>query len=134
MVETLNRDYTQRDGIIFDNEVDWQMDAVGGVKRFENLDRENLQRLVDHGFVDPNQQFNGCPSAQYFLDFMGRWPMVMAHGYAVSPRRPDYRVDVEGLEFRGPISDALRAAFVLAFRDADDLDADSKDRLFCWYD
>ena len=70
---------------------------------------------------------------QQFIDFMKKQPDVTAHGYAVSPKRDDYRVTIEGLwvpeEFVTP---AIKAAFVEFCKDADELESDGE--LNSWWD
>jgi hypothetical protein len=73
-----------------------------------------------------------------FLRFLQRWPAATAHGYAVSRRREDYRVSIEGLACdlsRLPEAERERARweFRVFCQSADDLH-DDEERLFSWWD
>ena len=70
---------------------------------------------------------------QEFLDFMRKHPAAVAHGYAVSPDRDDYRITIEGL--RVPRNDAtwdLEQAFEEFCQSADELMTNGE--LYSWWD
>lgn len=130
----LNRNHARRDEILGTALVRY----AGGIKPFSGLDASGLERLIAEAFIDPAARQNHSPTAAEFLRFMRRWPQTTAHGYAVSRRREDYRVSIEGIECRlaaVPACDAdrLRAEFELFCRGADEYHA-TDDTLFAWWD
>jgi predicted CoA-binding protein len=60
-------------------------------------------------------------------------PAFTAHGYAVSPERPDCRVTIEGIEKAGRLTTEEVIDIVNDFRGADELEITS-DYARCWYD
>ena len=111
---------------------------LGGTESFSGMTLDTLDRLIQEGFVDPEGSQNASPASLQFRDFMDsfRAEGVTAHGYIVSPARDDYRLTIEGLEARSPNRE-FRAAFALAFADADELDCDMEHDTAgqrCWYD
>jgi hypothetical protein len=129
-----NRNHARRDEILGTAHVRY----AGGVKSFAGLPAQALAQLIDEGFVAPHERQNHSPTAAEFLRFLVRWPQARAHGYAVSRRRPDYRVSIEGLECdlrtvpEGAIT-KLRGEFELLCRGADEYQDDGA-RLFAWWD
>ena len=104
----------------------------GGVRYFKRLPLEVLERLIDRGFVEM-EPWNECPGMEVFLPFLRRNPLFNAHGYAVSPERPDTRITIEGVEFDGSLSKAKIIDFFMTFRGADDMYI-GPDHARCWYD
>jgi hypothetical protein len=62
-----------------------------------DLDLAGLTALLDEGFIHPQAQQNDAPPTTAFFQLMTAWPELRASGYAVSPRRPDYRTMIDGL-------------------------------------
>ena len=92
-----------------------------------------LQQLIDHRFVEMGR-WNECGGvAALFLPFLKVHPDCTAHGYAVSPERPDCRVTIEGIEKVGQLTRDEVIDIANAFRDADELEITS-DYVRCWYD
>ena len=103
------------------------------ITHFKGLALANLEKLLAEKFADPEEQQNDCPPISEIFEFMQRNPDFTAHGYAVSIKRQDYRVSVEGVELdRPPTRDEI-VDFVKTFRFADDLDVEDN-RLHCWFD
>lgn len=105
----------------------------GGIKRFENLTLEALEKLVKEGYADPEDAQNDAQTLGCMLEFMRKFPEVTAHGYAVEGSRYDCRVTLEGLRFDGKSSQELKTAFIDEFRKADEFVCEDN-QLFCWYD
>lgn len=108
----------------------------GGIKSFEGLDVERLERLLAEGLATPDGKQNEAPTIAEFLEFMRSEPRTRAHGYVVSPRRADCRVSIEGLEIKlkpGEEAKDLRHRFVVFCRTADEL-CDTGDKLYSWWD
>jgi hypothetical protein len=56
---------------------------------------------------------------------MKNYPAVFAFGYAVTPKRRDYRVSIEGMAVnKEDITESLKAAFLVFCKDADELRTD----------
>src|SRR4051812_33608131 len=90
----LNRNHARRDEILSTTELRYS----AGIKPFTDLSVHKLRQLLDEGFIHLDCRQNCSPSTQEFLRFMERWPAVRARGYAVSRRREDYRVTLDGIE------------------------------------
>ena len=109
---------------------------AGGMCRFDNLRFKMAKELMNRGFLSPEDKQNEAPTAQEFITFMkqhdpNNW---ILHGYAISPKREDVRVSIEGIESIDPLSDHDMVDFLRTFRDADSLITDSNLQVFCWYD
>ena len=105
----------------------------GGIKRFENLTLEALEKLVKEGYADPEDAQNEAETLGFMLEFMRKFPEVTAHGYAVEGTRHDCRVTLEGLRFDGKPTKEMILAFVDGFRKADEFICEAN-QLYCWYD
>lgn len=127
-MKTLNPNRRMRDEIIFGDGTESKYD----VKRFDKLDLKQLNELVENNFIDLADCQNDSPSAGQFLALMKKYPEVSAHGYVVSPNRPDCRVTLEGLSFCGVVSDDLSRSFSLLCDDADELVIESNE-LHAWW-
>ena len=76
------------------------------------------------------------PSVQEILDFIERhnpesWVL---HGYAVSPKRQDVRVSIEGIRSIRPLNDEELTDFLRFFYTAAELIAEEGAPVSCWYD
>lgn len=130
---SLNHDIEERDRLIFGEAIDWKM-VAGGMKRFLSITAETLQDLVTKQFADPGDKQNLAPTLASFLSFMKENPgKFLAHGYAISPDRSDYRVSIEGLVSAGKVTPGLTDRFVEFCRCPAELIAE-KDRLYAWWD
>lgn len=134
-VFVLNRNHIRRDEILGTTA---SRNYYDGLKPFTGLGVEKLRQLMEEQFIHPAARQGRSPPAAHFLRFMQRWPQVVAHGYAVSRRRKDYRVTIVGIECdlsSVPASDAdkLREEFRLFCHGADEYD-DEGSRLFAWWD
>ena len=106
---------------------------MGGVRHFEKLGLDDLSKLFERNFIDPEDAQNESPTAKEMCEFMQRHPSFTCHGYAVSPDRNDYRVTIEGVERNGAVTMEMFVDFVSLFRYADEFEA-SQNGLYCWYD
>jgi hypothetical protein len=134
MGPALNRNHARRDEILGTAGARYS----GGIKHFTGLDAARLQQLVDERFLDPQARQNRSPTAEQFLRFLRRWPWVTAHGYAVSRRREDYRVSLEGLACAldgvpPERREQLREEFRQLCGEADEY-LDEGNRLWAWWD
>jgi hypothetical protein len=132
-MKTFNADYKKRNQIVFgDDDVEGET-WLGGTRHFEALDFKQLERLVDNDFIDLEGTQNCSPSAGEFMEFLEKYPKATAHGYAVSHKRDDYRVSLEGVGFRGRVSKKLLMDFVYLCRHADEFHAGDGE-LYAWWD
>jgi len=105
----------------------------GGIRYFRGVPLTALQQLIDHRFVEMGC-WNECPGvAALFLPFLETHTGFTAHGYVVSPERPDSRVTVEGIEKADLLMKEEVIDFAYAFRGADDFEL-VNDYARCWYD
>lgn len=124
----------QRDEIIF-GEFYNQKKYGGGIRWFDELTLEQIDKLDKLGVLDMYETQNNIPTIGEIIDFLRErksdgW---YVHGYCVSPERSDFRVTFEGVGKKTPPSQEDMTDFTRMFRDADDFDADSEG-LYCWYD
>jgi hypothetical protein len=110
-----------------------EQSEFGGIRYFRGVPLKVLQQLIDHRFVEMGP-WNDCGGvAALFLPFLKAHPDCTAHGYAVSPERPDCRVTIEGIEKAGELTKEEVIDIANAFRGADELEITS-DYVRCWYD
>jgi hypothetical protein len=93
MGRALNQDHARRAALLGIADAE----DSGGIIRYDDLDLAGLTTLLDEGFIHPHAQQNDAPPTTAFFQFMTAWPEVRASGYAVSPRRPDYRTMIDGI-------------------------------------
>ena len=105
----------------------------GGVEWFKGIDLATLKKLVVEGYADPEDAQNSAPTIGEFLEFMEAHPKFLAHGYAVSDKREDYRISIEGLKCPGKATAKDKRDFIQAFSQADDFSVEGG-RCYCWYD
>lgn len=127
----LSKNVGARDVILF-GEPYKKEKYMGGVRYFSGLDKDGLKQLLDFKFADPECCQNDAPSIQEFYEFLCKHPLITCHGYAVDPRRSDYRVSIEGVEYEGVVTMEMFVDFMDSFRLADELNA-SEGYLYCWY-
>ena len=125
-----------REQIIFGRNYDPAAYAHGGVCPFRDLCYGKAKRLLDEGYLPPEDKQNDAPTAQEFLDFMAahdpdNWTL---HGYSVSPTREDVRVSIEGIRSLRPLTDHDMVDFLRTFRSATKLIAEDEKPVYCWYD
>lgn len=126
-----NMDIKKRDEFLFGNYDPHRYD-LGGISRFRYLYVEGLKWLVDEGFADPDEAQNDAPTIEEFINFMENHPEFVAHGYAVTDERDDYRISIEGIESDDEIVDVdTLKDFVDMFRFADEFYIDPP---YCWFD
>lgn len=124
----------EREQLIFHRDYDEKY-YLGGCERFEDLDVNTALYLIQRGFLDPEDDQNGSPTAQEMVDFCmdhdGEWTL---HGYVISPKQDDCRVTIEGVQSSGPLSADAAVDFLKTFRYADELEASVGCGAYCWYD
>lgn len=132
-MRTLNRDYHKRNEIVFGDNIVEGESWLGGCRHFDELDLSQLKELVENQFIDLEDAQNCSPTVGDFLEFMEKYPKVLAHGYAVSYNRDDYRVSLEGLSYKGRVTKELLKDFVYLCRHADEFNIEDN-TLYSWWD
>ncbi|HTM20305.1 MAG TPA: HEAT repeat domain-containing protein [Kofleriaceae bacterium] len=112
-------------------------DDSGGIVKFDDVDLATMRTLIEERFTTLEMRQNEAPSTGELLQFMELWPEVTAHGYAVVPGRPDYRVTFEGLRCEldrvaADRREPLREAFAALCESANEVDTDG-DVLSAWW-
>lgn len=93
MGKALNQDDARRAELLG---VDTKDESLG-IKRFDDLDRERLGKLLEERFTDPNTTQNDSPSIGQFFEILSAHPELMVGGYSVPISRYDYRISVDSL-------------------------------------
>lgn len=105
----------------------------GGVRHFSNLSSIDLHKLIELRVVDSMEYQNNSPTIAEIDKFLSSHNNFTAHGYAVSPKRDDYRVSLEGVQCGDEYTvDDLRD-FINVFTCPDELEV-SEEGIYCWYD
>ena len=126
-----------RDRLIFGRDYDDAAYTRGGICQFQNMSVVTAKQLLNCGFLSPEEKHNELePSVREILNFIERhnpenWTL---HGYAVSPKRQDVRVSIEGIRSIRPLSDEELTDFLSFFYTAADLIAEEGAPVSCWYD
>ena len=111
---TYNTDYPTRDAIIFGMQINWE-EVGGGAKNFYYLTLEKLYQLIEHNFALITEKHNESPSIGDFFTFAEIQAVnsyiFTFEGYAIMPRRCDYRISLDGIVFNGDYSPQLLADF-----------------------
>ena len=136
--ETDHNDDSRREEIVFGTTIDWGQGA-GGLEYIgpisdhldHGIDTDTFAKLIDEGYIDPEETQNGGPTMQQLLDF-GDFAeaesediIVEYTGYMISPDRPDSRITITGIKIAmdgatDPIPDEIQDEFRERFAGADD--------------
>ena len=108
-------------------------DQSADIYYFRDLTVAVVGQLLEERFLDPDERQNESPRASEYYAFMRRHPGVLAHGYAIGIGRDDYRVSIEGIGYRGAVSDAMRQDAQQLFGNADNFQVEG-DGLYVWFD
>ena len=126
-----NKDWEKRDELLF-GEANIEKYKYGGIRHFSELDVDTLEMLLNNNHADPEEQHNDAPCIKEIYEFMVNHPDFVAHGYAVSPERDDYRISIEGVDGTHAEKDMDTIIdFVNLFRYADEFNIEY---LWCWFD
>lgn len=114
-----NKDWKLRDSML--NDVYGNKQETYDIFRFDGVTAETLQKLVDLKYADPDEYQNEAPPIGEILEFLKENPDFTAHGYAVTVRRDDYRISLEGVEGNSRDFDQI-SRFMNMFRFADEFE------------
>jgi hypothetical protein len=131
-------DHRQRDLILKGFFTD--KDYIGGSRRFSNLPLELLELILLENHTDHNEKHNNAPSIRDLIIFAKQMSekgyYFFFNGYAISPKREDYRVSVDtiNIKYYFDNSNHLNNKIIEKFfKDADEKDLDNGTMRF-WYD
>jgi hypothetical protein len=131
-------DHRQRDLILKGFFTD--KDYIGGSRRFSNLPLELLELILLENHTDHNEKHNNAPSIRDLIIFAKQMSekgyYFFFNGYAISPKRDDYRVSVDtiNIKYYFDNSNHLNNKIIEKFfKDADEKDLDNGTMRF-WYD
>lgn len=114
-----NKDWKLRDSML--NDVYGNKQEAYDIFRFDGVTADTLQKLVDLKYADPDEYQNEAPPIGEILEFLKENPDFTAHGYAVTARRDDYRISLEGVEGNSRDFDQI-SRFMNMFRFADEFE------------
>ena len=100
---------------------------------FKDLSLGTLKKLFDSGEINPEDRQNESPTNAEFFKFMKKHPRFTAHGYICLSPRPDARIGIEGLDYKGRVTISLIIEFSRLSARADDLIIE-RNNLYSWYD
>ncbi len=101
-MDRLNKNIEQRDKIIFGK---YRASAYkfDGRRKFEHLTHSQLVRLLEEGYANPESRVGNSPLYIQVCDFIEKYPVYMANGYAVGGAdEDDYGVYINGVECGEP--------------------------------
>ena len=139
----LNADFELRDRILFGNPIDWEQRTLppGCSERFDKLDLEGLETLLESGLIRPESTMNGTPRVQDFADFLRAMRSQSVdfylEGFTFDPRyeKTEFSVAIEGIVREGTYSAEIGFAFAkfIAPWKPDELSLDPE-LLRAWWD
>lgn len=133
---TYNPDYQTRDNILFGKQIDWK-EVGGGAKNFYNLGLDKLHKLTELNFANIIEKHNEAPSIGEFFTFAemqaAKGYIFTFEGYAIMPKRHDYRISIDGIVFNGNYQNQLLADFGNFVGAPDELSIESN-YLRAWWD
>ena len=125
----------QREQLLFHRPYDEKNYEMGGIAYFDEITVKTAKRLIELGFVDPEDRQNCSPTMQEMVDFCDDdTDMWYLHGYAVSPNRADCRVTFEGVGSNLNLGVTEALDFMRVFRFADEIDCEVGSCAYCWFD
>ena len=126
-----NLDYKLRDEIL-KIDFDWETEPHN-VIHFNHIDVVKIEILFLNRYLNPASAQNESPFAREFFEFMCQYPQTLAHGYAVSPLRKDYRITLEGIYVpEEKVNENLKRDFLKFCQKADELAMEGS--LYAWWD
>ena len=125
----------EREQLVFGRSYASEKYSMGGICYFDNMSVQTAKKLMNAGYIDPNDAQNCSPTAEEMIQFCdddtGAWYL---HGYVVSPDRADCRITFEGVRSECELTAEQALDFLQAFRFADELTAGVGQTAYCWYD
>lgn len=132
-----NRDWQRRNAILgpflAKKSAFAECDIGADILYFQDVPVEVVAQLLDERYLNPAERQNDSPTVKEFFAFMQRHPGVLAHGYAIGIVREDYRVSIEGISFRGAVSDGLRRDVLQVLGNADECSVGTNG-IYVWFD
>ena len=135
-INGLNGDYKTRDTILFGKQdVDY---SLGGIQYFTTTPQV-IKELIAKKFIDEMDYQNSSPTIKEFIRAVdGYEDHVRFSGYAVSPKRDDYRVSIDAIDIDIPYEDKdMVSFFVESFHGADEFNLENVGDVYhlrAWWD
>jgi len=135
--ETEHNDDSYREQIVYGTYIDWEENR-GGLERIGSLSDhmdsgigvDTFDELIEGGYIDPVESQNRGPAMQKLLTFgvelLDEFDRIDVEytGYMISPKRPDSRITITGIEIEPDegyvIPQAAQDRFIEEFRQADE--------------
>jgi len=92
----------------------------GGIRYFDGLNKDKLDYLLVHGFIDQNDYSNNSPCVSEFREFLEKYPKATLHGFADSIQREYCGIVITGCSCHGKLTKQFIIDFCNAFRLADE--------------
>lgn len=131
-IHDLNTDINTRDQLIFGEDYD-KSKYYGGIRLFENMTSDTMQKLLDQKFAQEDDAQNDMPCIKELMEYASNHKNVTFNGYAVTADRNDYRISVDVIrqDFENPKTEILD--FTEHFRHADEFQINAESG-YAWYD
>jgi hypothetical protein len=128
----LNQDFKRHDQLL-GLSGEWGKTDIGGIMWFEKIPMATIAQLYDEKFLDPFKGQNASPNNHVLLAFMCEHSSSLVSGYAVSPKREDYRVTINAIQIPSwSVNSKVKSEYEGLCKDADELDITGD--LYCWWD
>lgn len=125
----------EREQIVFGMNYSPARYEYGGISYFDDMDTATARKLMDLGYINPDDAQNCAPISREMIEFCentpGNWYL---HGYVVSKDRNDSRITFEGVGSNDILNADQALEFYEMFRFADELEAHIGGTAYCWYD
>lgn len=126
-----NQDVQRRNELL-NLDIDWEK-RENRIIRFDPVNIDTLHQLILEKFIDPDSSQNSSPTVKEIYSFIQKYPVVLAFGYAVTPKRRDYRISIEGIIVnKEHVNEDLKNAFIDFCKNADELGQNGN--LMGWWD
>ena len=127
----LSTDTNARDQILFGENFD-ETKYPGGIRSFEDLSAATMKKLLELNFATGEDAQNAMPCIKELMEYADVHENVTFNGYAVSPKRNDYRISIEAIK-QDFTTTKDRDDFTEMFRLADEFEADETSG-YAWFD
>jgi hypothetical protein len=111
------KDFQKRDEIVFGKTIDWTNRELppGICERFENLDAEGIENLLELGFMELPQTMNSSPSIESFWQFAREMEQknfsFKFEGFTYDPNYEHTDVVLEAIYYEGEYPAEIGLAF-----------------------
>ena len=128
----LNRDFKRRDEIL-GLSIDWNKPNQFDIEHFGELSAKSIELLIKERFISLTETHNFSPQVIDFYRFMLNHPNVTVSGYAISPKRPDYGIEIYGIGVSKEFGSQALAKDLFAFCSGA-REQETDDGYFCYWE